>query len=188
MATAAEVEDTQARLAPLAGASMDELVRYWNKLIWWTGIRPVFRRMVELDLTLAESVVLRSLQRRALTVTEVAECLYISHSAASRAVDRLVHDGFMGRQENPDDRRQKQLTLTPEGSQLVNEMEGIFAARLTPLIDALDADEQAQLRRLLIRMIEAHAAQPDPDDPRGAGCPSGLATLTPKNDTGEEER
>ncbi|MGN6362453.1 MAG: MarR family winged helix-turn-helix transcriptional regulator [Thermomicrobiales bacterium] len=172
--TTAEVDETQARRAPLAGASMDELVRYWNKLIWWTGIRPVFRRMVEIDLTLAESVVLRSLQHRPLTVSEVADCLYISHSAASRAVDRLVRDGFMSRQENPDDRRQKQLTLTPEGSQLVSEMEGIFASRLTPLIDALDADEQAQLRRLLIRMIEAHAALPDPDDPRGASCP--LAT------------
>jgi len=139
-----------------ADLSMEELLSHLCHLIWWNGIRPTFRRMLEADLTLSESVVLRTLQRGSLTVAEVAECMFLSHSAASRAVDRLVHEGYVRREENPDDRRQKQLTLTQAGADLVDEVESIFAQALGPVVATLSVDDQEQFRVIVARMITAY--------------------------------
>jgi len=121
-------------------------------------VRPMFRRMVEADLTMAESVVLRSLQRGPLTVAEAASCLMLSNSAASRAVDRLVRDGYIGREENPEDRRQKLLTLAPKGAALVGEMEGIAVDGLRRLAAVLSPEERDTMRELLARMLTHHAS------------------------------
>lgn len=138
--------------------SLQELLPYWSNLMWWVGMRPVFHRMVEANLTLSENIVLRSLQRSPLTVAEVAGCLYISHSAASRAIDRLVHDGFVSRQEHPEDRRQKQLTLTAAGAALLQEMEWTLSEGVAPLVTGLAPDEQEQLRHLLGRILSIQQA------------------------------
>jgi DNA-binding MarR family transcriptional regulator len=135
-----------------------ETLTQWNRLFWWAGVRPMMQRMVEADLTLAESVVLRSLRRGPLTVAQAGACLMLSHSAASRAVDRLVRDGYLAREENPEDRRQKLLTLAPRGEDLLGEMEGIMVERLAGMIDVLDTDESAQFRSLLTRILTRSTA------------------------------
>ena len=131
----------------------------------------MMQRMVEADLTLAESVVLRSLRRGPLTVAQAGACLMLSHSAASRAVDRLVRDGYLAREENPDDRRQKLLTLAPRGEALLGEMESIMVERMAGLVGVLDADEVAQFRTLLARILARHADQITPDN--NPTCPKG---------------
>ena len=138
--------------------TLEELIPYWNHIVWWTSIRPMLRRLLEADLSLSEVVTLRGLQRSPLTIAEVAESLCVSHSAASRTADRLVRDGLVRRQENPVDRRQKHLTLTPEGVALIGEMEAMIAGRLRRTIALLSADEQEQFRHLFARLIAAHAA------------------------------
>jgi DNA-binding MarR family transcriptional regulator len=139
-------------------ASLREVLTRWNRMFWWSGVRPMLQRMVTADLTLAESIVLRSLRRGPLTVAAAASCLMVSHSAASRAVDRLVRDGYVLREENPDDRRQKLLTLAPQGLALVGEMEGIVIDRLERMADVLSDDEREQFRTLMAQMLVRHAA------------------------------
>lgn len=151
MATQVKGQDTD-----LEALSLEELLPRWNKLFWWNAARPVFRKMLDADLTLAESIVLRSLQHGPLNVADAAEMLCVSHSAASRAVDRLVRDGLIGRQENPEDRRQKQLTLAPAGAALIGEMESVTAERMRLIMGVLSAEEQEQFRTLLIRLIAAY--------------------------------
>jgi len=136
---------------------LEELLPLWNRMFWWSGVRPMIRRMVESDLTMAESVVLRSLHRGPLTVAEAASCLMLSHSAASRAVDRLVRDGFIAREENPEDRRQKLLTLAPKGAALVSEIEGIAVEGLRRLTAVLSPEERETMRTLLARMLTHRA-------------------------------
>ncbi len=152
--------------------SLHELMPFWGRWLWVVGMQPVVQRMLEADLTHSECVVLQNLRRDALTVAEVGDCLCISHSAASRAVDRLVRDGFVSRQENLADRRQKQLTLTSKGEQLASEMEGILAARVESLVDALSDEEREQCRRLLVRMIASQLARV-PECPGLVDSPAG---------------
>ncbi len=158
-ATMVATADDEMNSLPASGASLAETLTHWNRLFWWAGVRPMMQRMVEADLTLAESIVLRSLRRGPLTVAQAADCLMLSHSAASRAVDRLVRDGYLTREENPDDRRQKRLTLAPRGAALLDEMEAIMVGRLAGMVDVLDADELAQFRGLLARILTRYADQ-----------------------------
>lgn len=137
--------------------SLRKVLTRWNRMFWWSGVRPMLQRMVTSDLTLAESIVLRSLRRGPLTVTEAASCLMVSHSAASRAVDRLVRDGYVLRDENPEDRRQKRLTLAPQGAALVDEMEGIAIERLERMADVLSDAERDQFRTLMSQMLVRRA-------------------------------
>lgn len=122
------------------------------------------RRMLEVDLTLAELIVLHALKRRALTIAQVAETLYITPSAASRAADRLVHDGLIARHENPADRRQKLLTLAPGGATLLHDVEELRARRIKRLMSTLSARERAAFEASLTRVLEAFDATAVDDD------------------------
>ena len=154
--------------AELHALPLPELIRRWSRLVWATSVRPMYRRMLEHDLSLAEFVALRQLQRGSLTVAEAADCLHLSPSAASRAIDRLVRDGLIRREENPDDRRQKLITMTTAGRELLGDMDAVFAERQRQLVSVLDAEELEQYRALVARMLAAHGAGVE-----DAGCPWG---------------
>jgi DNA-binding MarR family transcriptional regulator len=179
--------DDEASVSQPERELLAETLTQWNRLFWWAGVRPMMQRMVEADLTLAESVVLRSLRRGPLTVAQAGACLMLSHSAASRAVDRLVRDGYLAREENPDDRRQKLLTLAPRGEELLGEMEGIMVGRLAEMIDVLDVEESAQFRSLLTRILARSTADLSRTD-NSLACQEGPFALavTPETDNPDD--
>ena len=166
IAKVVETSDGTRTEAALRALSLPELIRQWSRLVWATSVRPMYRRLMEHDLSLAELVVLRQMQRGSLTVAAVADCLQLSPSAASRAIDRLVRDGLIRREENPDDRRQKLITMTTAGQGLVGEMEAIFAEQQRRIVATLNEEEQGQFSGLLARMLAAHQGEGAPE-----GCP-----------------
>ena len=129
---------------------------YRSNLIWLDGMmQSMLQSMLQLDLTMSENIVLRQLQDRSLTIAQVAEDLSITHSAASRAVDRLVRDGFICRVFYPADRRQKVLTLTDQGSALIQDLQSKFTAGIEFLAVGLSPEEQEQFRLLIAHMVAA---------------------------------
>jgi DNA-binding MarR family transcriptional regulator len=156
--------------------SLHELMPLWGRLIWCMGMEPVFHRMQELGLSESEYMVIQRLRQAPLNVADVGECLFISHSAASRAVDRLVREGHVRREENPADRRQKVLTLTDEGVALAGTLEAVLAAGMEPLLAVLTDGEREQSRRLLLRMITAQL--PRLDGLCGVGAAAGVEAAT----------
>lgn len=42
--------------------SLHQLLPFWSKILWWNGVRPMQERMLKTDLSMAESMVLHSLQ------------------------------------------------------------------------------------------------------------------------------
>jgi DNA-binding MarR family transcriptional regulator len=137
----------------LGDLPLDQLMMAWTNFVWMIGMRPMYHEMAVKGLSLPETVVLRNLQRGPLKVAEVADCISITQSAASRAVDRLVRDGLVARHENPGDRREKQLTLTPSGEALLEKFQGIMANAVGPLISALTSEEQDQFRALIVKIL-----------------------------------
>lgn len=151
---------------PLAEQPLDAILVQWQRAIWWSGVRPLLRRMIEAHLTMAESLVLRSLRLKPLTVAEAAAHLMLSHSAASRAIDRLVRDGYIAREENPDDRRQKRLTLAPQGTALVLALEGDISKGFHQLLDDMSVDDRETMRVLMAQTLAARARRL-----AATGCP-----------------
>jgi len=151
---------TQLARQDLESMSLDQLAQYWTNLVFLLGIRPALEYIERADLSIAESIVLRYLGQGPQNVAAVATCLAITQSAASRSVDRLVHDGYVARQENPDDRRQKQLSLTPKGTALVEQITAALGDAAEPFLEVLNTVERAQLRTLLIRMLSEEGVCP----------------------------
>lgn len=145
--------------ATLAELPLDAVLVRWQRALWWSGVRPMLRRMIEANLTMAESLVLRSLRLKPMTVAEAATHLRLSHSAASRAIDRLVRDGYIMREENPDDRRQKRLTLAAQGTALVLALEGDISNGFHQLLGDMSVEDRETMRTLMARTLAARAAR-----------------------------
>jgi len=86
------------------------------------------------------------------TLGELAEALGVRPSTASEAIDALEAKGLARKDRSPDDRRKLALRLTPPGRQLSSEV-ALWPDFLAQVVEELDPEEQAQLMRLLQRMI-----------------------------------
>ena len=156
-----EVQTTIQTQQPESSLDVDtlplhDLIPHWTSMLWLLGMRPMLQSLFDLSLTMSDNIILRQLRRRAMTIAEVADELSLTHSAASRTVDRLVRDGWVRRMENPADRRQKILTLTTEGMALMQDIEGKLTTGIEYLAARLSPEEQEQFRRLIAHMVAAN--------------------------------
>lgn len=93
-----------------------------------------------------------------LRMSEIADGMILSRSAATRLVDRLERDGLVERSACGDDRRGTEVSLTRRGRELFIEagrlhlrgIEDYFGSHLEP-------SELARLRTILGRVADANA-------------------------------
>lgn len=69
-------------------------------------------------------------------------------------VDRLEHKGLVTRVVSPRDRRAREVTLTPEGAQLLERLTPIVRALQSDILVGLDPAEQAQFLALAAKAAE----------------------------------
>jgi DNA-binding MarR family transcriptional regulator len=81
--------------------------------------------------------------------------LGIHRSAVVALVDDLEHHGLAERRRNPVDRRAYTLYLTPDGRDLLTDLERVAEEREAELLTALDASQRSQLLSLLQRVAES---------------------------------
>lgn len=136
--------------------TLSELLPHWTSMLWLLGMRPLLQNLLEMNLTMPDNIILRQLRRHSMSISDVACELSLTHSAASRAVDRLVRDGYVERVENPADRRRKLLTLSAEGEELIQTIEGNLTTGIEYMASRLSPEEQAQFRVLIAHMVAEH--------------------------------
>ncbi|MEU6982124.1 MarR family transcriptional regulator [Streptomyces sp. NPDC046324] len=97
----------------------------------------------------------------------LADHLGVQPSTAMRMVDRLIASGLMHRRTNPDNRRETELSLTEEGSRVVQD---VTARRRAEITDVLRRLEPAR-RSALVEALDAFnaAGQELPVDEGGMG-------------------
>lgn len=128
----------------------------WKELTWNVGMQKMYSRMLELNLTMSEQIALRRLRNGTITVTEMAETMGITPSAASRAVDRLVRDGLVERTECAEDRRQRILALSEQGEALMEQLDESTLGGIERVVSLLSDADQTRFRDLLVRMLDAY--------------------------------
>ncbi len=97
-----------------------------------------------------------------LTLTRVASILGVHPSNATRTVDRLVTAGLLDRRDNPDDRRQLQLTLTARGRALVAQVMNHRRAAIEAVVRRMQPEAQQRLAEALAEFAAAaHDASVD---------------------------
>jgi len=85
----------------------------------------------------------------------VAEAVGLHVSTASRTCDRLVAMGLLDRASSPADRRNLELTLTPDGAALVGRVLRARRAALEPVLGKLGPRQQRRLTTALRDFAEA---------------------------------
>lgn len=141
--------------------SIRELIeKFWESIPpTWRETRETIRRIAveQFGMTVGQFQVLRRIRKGVDTVSGLAEANRTSRPAVSKAVEALVQKGLVSRLPDARDRRQVRLTLTDEGSRLLNAIydhaEAWLAERFQPLTDAERADLHSAME-LLHRIFE----------------------------------
>lgn len=127
---------------------LDEFVEGVFRLI----IEHHHRRVVELDLTLAQAQILRILRREPLSTGKLAAELRISAPAVTQLTDRLSRKALIDRKPVEGDRRMVLLSLTAPGTALVDgfrrHRNEVFAEALGHLNQSDRNDVVAALRTI----------------------------------------
>lgn len=100
-------------------------------------------------------------QQPVLTAQDVARMTRRPRNSISRAVHRMLDEGYIDRAPDPDDGRQARLTITPKGRAMQARVEAILKVREDEVFAALDPAEHAALDRILQKLSSHAAGLPD---------------------------
>lgn len=84
-----------------------------------------------------------------LTAQEVARISRRPRNTISRAVHRMLDEGYLDRAPDPDDGRQSKLRITPAGRALHDQISGYLSRRQDDVLATLNQEERATLATLL---------------------------------------
>ena len=116
------------------------------------------------NVSLAQQMTLLTIAARGvMSVKEIAAARMISSSAATQVVNSLVDKGLLLRSQHTQDRRASVVTLGPQYEQRVAAHTKNAATWLTPMFDALSADELQEYERLNQKLVDALRKNTSPD-------------------------
>ena len=87
------------------------------------------------------------------TVKQLAQVLCVKAPSVSNRVDRLVEMGILTREENPADRREVMIRISPEHTQCIEEVERRKFQAAMELIDKI-GPEHARMWRSVFQRID----------------------------------
>ncbi|UQS22956.1 MarR family transcriptional regulator [Amycolatopsis thermalba] len=134
---------------------MSAAERVWERMQDVLGRHDRRKAVTEaLGLSFIKIKALRRLASGPLTLADLAERLNTDRPYVTLVVDDLEQRGLVSRTVHPQDRRRKLVAVTPAGAEAAATAERILAEPPASLA-ALDADELAQLDRLLAKLTTA---------------------------------
>jgi DNA-binding MarR family transcriptional regulator len=123
-------------------------------------------RMIELDVsfTQARTMFLLAHTDRPLPITEIAAELGLSAAATGRNIDQLVKLGIVERQESPDDRRVKLVSLSPTGFEIADQQIEQKRQAVRRFVDRLSAAEAENLTQALRPILAGESLRTNAKD------------------------
>ena len=112
-------------------------------------------------------------QARGVIARELAQMSGTTPASVASLLQGLEDRGYITRTPSPSDSRVKLLTVTPEGSRLIEGFEEEMSAAQVRLFSGLSAAEQDQLVTLLERIIDTADVPLITAPPRRGGPPAG---------------
>ena len=110
---------------------------------------------IELSLTIAQ---LKSLfyiaDQEKTNFKKLAEALGVTPPNITGIIDRLVEQGLVSRQENPEDRRIMLLEATEKGRSLLSSLRETRAIRMTQILTYMNVEELSLLAKSLAAFVQ----------------------------------
>jgi DNA-binding MarR family transcriptional regulator len=97
-----------------------------------------------------------------INLNRLAELLGVNNSTAVRMIDRLLVAGLVTRQDNPANRREIELDLSPAGRQIVVDVTNRRRAEIALIVARMPVDQRDALVQALHEFADA-AGEPAPD-------------------------
>ena len=88
-----------------------------------------------------------------LTAQDVAEMTGRPRNSISRAVHRMLDEGYLNRSPDPADGRQALLRITPKGERLHKRILPLFEEQEAKMLDNLTSEERKLLDSLLKKLV-----------------------------------
>lgn len=108
------------------------------------------RTMHAVDLSFSQLIALFSLCRLGpQSITALAGIVHLSHAAASRMVEKLVKEKLVLRSQNPDNRREKLVRITPKALGYLQELQAATARAYSDLLQPAPHELRERLWRVL---------------------------------------
>jgi len=135
---------------------LTDVIREWSEVFMRHSGRDFRRFMGESALSFSQVTVLMRLYHGGKSgVSDMGGEMGVTNAAASQAIDRLVNMGLIGRTEDPDDRRAKQLVLTEKGCDLVSRAIDARSRWVEDLTTTLKPDQQGMIISALTLLTDA---------------------------------
>lgn len=133
-----------------------QVLNAWVEVFMRRSMRDFVQFSKESGLSMGQlSTLFRLYHGSSCGVSDLGEHLGVTNAAASQMVDRLVLGGYLARNEHPQDRRSKQLTLTEKGRALVHESIAARRRWMEELTYELAPQDQEEITRALVFLTEA---------------------------------
>ena len=131
-------------------------IRAWMDIFMQLSMGNWWRFAKSTGLSMPQFSLMTQLYHRgACGMSGISERFEITPAAASQMVDKLVQSGYIGREEDPNDRRAKLLNLTSKGRQLIDQGNEERYRWVDDLEGKLTPEERAQIVEALERMTRA---------------------------------
>lgn len=144
----------------MAAPHAKQSLRVWLRMLRATTI--IEKRIrgylkTEFDSTLPRFDVLSALDRETapITMSQLTDHLLVSNGNLTGLVGRLVEDGLISREIDPDDRRVQHVMLTAEGRAAFREMATSHEALVDSLFAAMSDEDMATLLDLTTTLNSA---------------------------------
>jgi len=131
-------------------------LREWMDVFMHRSMRGWMHFAKSTGLSMPQFSILMQLHHRGpCGMSEISERFDITAAAASQLVDKLVQAGYLDRDEDPNDRRAKQLKLSRNGQKLVEEGINERYRWMEELTDSLSTDERVKVSEALEILTQA---------------------------------
>ena len=88
------------------------------------------------------------------TMSEVAEALEVSKSAATQLLDSLIEKGFVERTQDESDRRVAYVAMSRRGCRHLKQVRRRSAGHIGQLFDLLTDEELAQIESITAKLVD----------------------------------
>jgi DNA-binding MarR family transcriptional regulator len=142
-------------MADMAFTALDEIssfITYVSRLATSDAVRRRVAGAAERLVTPAEAAALRAVADAGpVTFKGLAEHLELDQTTISRTANRLLEDGLVARETDPDDRRKAWLTVTADGDEMLHRLQHVATQWYEIAISEWTPDEQRALGDALAR-------------------------------------
>jgi DNA-binding MarR family transcriptional regulator len=136
-----------------------EILHEWTAMFMHRSFRDFKRFMDEAELSPSQAnTMMRLYHNDTCSFSKISEQLGVTNAATSQLVERLVQMKLISRTEDPADRRNKILTLTPEGKQLLERAISARSQWMEELAAHLTPEQQTNIATALVDLMQAARA------------------------------